>query len=62
MDQARCDKVAFAAGRFGGAEIWRIDFVSSLNLQRSQMTPWRKAQAGARNQREHPRLCLTLAE
>ena len=40
-DQARRDKVAFAAGRFGGAEIWRIDFVSSLNLQRSQNTPCR---------------------
>ena len=54
-DKARCDKVAFAAGRFGGAEIGRIDFVSSLNLQRSQNTPWRKAQAGARNLRERPR-------
>ena len=35
-DQARRDKVAFAAGRFGGEEIGSIDFVSSLNLKRSQ--------------------------
>ena len=41
MDQARRDKVAFAAGRFGGEEIGSIDFVFSLNLQRSQNTPCR---------------------
>ena len=31
-DKARRDKVAFAAGRFGGAEIGRVDFVSSAPL------------------------------